>query len=269
MLLTISTTHSPATDLGYLLHKNPARPQSVDLSFGKAHVFYPEATETRCTVALLLEVDPVGLVRDRRGPAGDGGALEQYVNDRPYVASSFMSVAISRVFGSALSGTCKERAELVTRELPVPEAEWLNNTICVDTGCAYGGKLTALRYPEREIVSVAAARVYCEPKKPLIASAPALSAQHAHDDVLDLEDVSGKRLITTRLQHSITIREENVAAALGVESLERFVRAEPLRRAHECAFAARPFAKPTVALSGQRPALQRLASSLKTSNPMA
>jgi|SRR5665213_275454 len=84
MLLTLTTTHQPATDLGYLLRKNPARPQSFDLSFGRAHVFYPEASNERCTVALLVEVDPVGLVRNRRGPSGEGGALEQYVNDRPY-----------------------------------------------------------------------------------------------------------------------------------------------------------------------------------------
>ena len=90
MLLTLTTTHSPATDLGDLLRKNPARPQSFSLSFGKAHVFYPEATAERCTVALLVEVDPVGLVRNRRGPSGEGGALEQYVNDRPYAASSFL-----------------------------------------------------------------------------------------------------------------------------------------------------------------------------------
>jgi 3' terminal RNA ribose 2'-O-methyltransferase Hen1 len=119
MLLTISTTHTPATDLGFLLHKNPARPQSVELSFGTAHVFYPEATQERCTAALLLEVDPVGLVRGRRGPAGEGGALEQYVNDRPYVASSFMSVAIARVYGSALSGKSGDRPDLVQREIPL------------------------------------------------------------------------------------------------------------------------------------------------------
>lgn len=118
MLLTITTTHTPATDLGHLLRKNPARPQSFDLSFGKAHVFYPEVGEERCTAALLLEVDPIGLVRNRRGPAGEGRSLEQYVNDRPYVASSFLSVAIADVFGSALAGKSKERAELV--ETPIP-----------------------------------------------------------------------------------------------------------------------------------------------------
>jgi 3' terminal RNA ribose 2'-O-methyltransferase Hen1 len=118
MLLTITTTHQPATDLGYLLRKNPARVQSFSQSFGTAHVFYPEATAERCTAALLLEVDPVGLVRNRRGPAGNGRSLEQYVNDRPYVASSFLSVAIAEVFGSAMSGTSKERPELA--EIPLP-----------------------------------------------------------------------------------------------------------------------------------------------------
>src|SRR5439155_14144884 len=119
MLLTLTTTHSPATDLGYLLRKNPARPQSFSLSFGKAHVFYPEATTERCTVALLVEVDPVGLVRNRRGPAGEGRTLQQYVNDRPYAASSFLSVAISQVYGSALSGRSRERQALAESELPL------------------------------------------------------------------------------------------------------------------------------------------------------
>lgn len=119
MLLTITSTHKNATDLGYLLHKNPARCQSFELSFGRAHVFYPEATAQRCTAALLLDVDPVGLVRNRRGPAGEGFSLEQYVNDRPYVASSFLSVAIAQVLGSALSGKSKDRPELVNVPLPL------------------------------------------------------------------------------------------------------------------------------------------------------
>src|SRR6185369_5565887 len=118
MLLTITSTTAPATDLGYLLHKNPARLQSVQLSFGQAHIFYPEATNERCTAALLLEVDPIALVRNRRGPAGEGGTLDQYVNDRPYVASSFLSVAIARVLGSALAGRSKDRPELT--EIPMP-----------------------------------------------------------------------------------------------------------------------------------------------------
>jgi 3' terminal RNA ribose 2'-O-methyltransferase Hen1 len=119
MLLTITTTHEPATDLGYLLHKNPARAQSFPLAFGQAHVFYPKATAQCCTAALLLDVDPVGLVRNRRGPAGEGGLLAQYVNDRPYVASSFLSVAIAQVYGSALSGKSRERPELAETRIPL------------------------------------------------------------------------------------------------------------------------------------------------------
>jgi 3' terminal RNA ribose 2'-O-methyltransferase Hen1 len=112
MLLTITSTRKPATDLGYLLHKNPARSQSFELPFGVAHVFYPEASDERCTVAMLLEIDPIGLVR------GEGRTLREYVNDRPYAASSFLSVAISRVFGTALGGKSKERPELALTPLP-------------------------------------------------------------------------------------------------------------------------------------------------------
>lgn len=111
MLLTISTKHRPATDLGYLLHKNPQRLHSQAFGFGQAHVFYPEAREDLCTAALLLEVDPVGLVR-KRGPEGEGFALEQYVNDRPYVASSFLSVALGQFFRTAMTGRSKDRQEL-------------------------------------------------------------------------------------------------------------------------------------------------------------
>jgi 3' terminal RNA ribose 2'-O-methyltransferase Hen1 len=118
MLLTISTAHQPATDLGFLLHKNPARLQSEELSFGRAHVFYPEADAERCTVALLVEVDPVALVR-RNGPAGEGAQLQQYVNDRPYAANSFLSVAIGRLFASAMGGRSKERAELADTAIPL------------------------------------------------------------------------------------------------------------------------------------------------------
>src|SRR6266536_2080385 len=119
MLLTITNTSAPATDLGYLLHKRPERLQSFPLSFGQAHVFYPEASPERCTAALLLDVDPVGLVRSRRGPAGEGGLLDQYVNDRPYVASSFLSVAIAQVFGSAMAGRSRERPELAATAMPL------------------------------------------------------------------------------------------------------------------------------------------------------
>ncbi len=115
MLLTLTTTYSPATDLGYLLHKHPDRLQTFSLAFGKAHVFYPEATEQRCTVALMLDVDVIGLVRGRDKSA----TLDSYVNDRPYVASSFLSVALSDVFRTAMNGQCKARPELVDTPLPL------------------------------------------------------------------------------------------------------------------------------------------------------
>src|SRR5438874_430921 len=115
MLLTITTTYQPATDLGYLLHKNPAHVQSFALAFGQAHVFYPEATVERCTAALLLDIDPVYLVRGR----DKASSLDSYVNDRPYVASSFLSVAIADVYGTALNGRCAIRPDLVDIPLPL------------------------------------------------------------------------------------------------------------------------------------------------------
>jgi len=118
MFLTITTTHIPATDLGYMLHKNPSRVQSFNLSCGQAHVFYPEATEEKCTAALLLDVDPVALVRGRKsGP--ESFALGQYVNERPYAVSSFMSTAISDVYGTAMGGRCSGKPELATLSIPL------------------------------------------------------------------------------------------------------------------------------------------------------
>ena len=119
MLLTISTTHVPATDLGYLLHKNPARPQSVEVSTGTAHVFYPQADERRCTAALLLDVDPIALVRGFSGPTSEGFSLGQYVNDRPYAASSLLAVALAKAFSSARRGLSKERPELAAQPIPL------------------------------------------------------------------------------------------------------------------------------------------------------
>ena len=111
-------------------------------------------------------------------------------------------------------------AAIVYGHTPVLEADWLNRTINIDTGCVFGGKLTALRWPERDIVSVPAKQVYAQPAKPFLPAeqAPLLSAQQAHDDVLDIQDVIGKRIITTRLHHSVTVREENAIAALEVMS---------------------------------------------------
>jgi SAM-dependent methyltransferase len=118
--LTAPEAQSPATDLGFLLHKNPQRVQSFDVSAGVAHVFYPEASASRCTAALLLEVDPVGLVRGRRqGAQPEGFSLGQYVNDRPYAASSLLAVALSRVFRTAMTGRCDARPELAAESLPL------------------------------------------------------------------------------------------------------------------------------------------------------
>ncbi len=117
MLLQISYSGPTATDLGYLLHKNPSRVHSDGEVFGKSYIFYPEVTPERCTAALLLDVDAIGLVRNRRGPSGNAHALEEYVNDRPYVASSFLSVAIARSFGTAMTGRSKERQNLADAAL--------------------------------------------------------------------------------------------------------------------------------------------------------
>ena len=116
MLLSITTTVRPATDLGFLLHKHPARSQELELAFGRAHMFYSEATDERCTFALLLDIDPVGLVR---GSGREGGLLDQYVNDRPYAASSFLSVAIAKTLRTALGGRCEQRPELVQQPIPL------------------------------------------------------------------------------------------------------------------------------------------------------
>jgi 3' terminal RNA ribose 2'-O-methyltransferase Hen1 len=119
MILTLSTTHRPATDLGYLLHKNPDRSHSSELPFGTAHVLYPEAAKDRCSMSFLVDIDPVGLVRNSRGPRGNDFSLSQYVNDRPFATSSFMSVALAKVFSTAMGGRSKERPELAEQEIPL------------------------------------------------------------------------------------------------------------------------------------------------------
>jgi 3' terminal RNA ribose 2'-O-methyltransferase Hen1 len=121
VFLTIGTTSTglsaPATELGFLLHKNPARPQSLSVAGGTAHVVYPEATDERCTVALLLEVDPIALVRSGKGRAAEGFTLGQYVNDRPYAASSLLAVALGKLFRTAMIGRCDARPELAARAI--------------------------------------------------------------------------------------------------------------------------------------------------------
>lgn len=119
VLLTFSTTMPEATDLGFLLHKHPDRAQSFDTAVGTAHVVWPEATAQRSTVAVLLEVDPIALVRGKRSAGRDGFALSHYVNDRPYAASSMLSVALGKVFRTAMTGRCDARPELAGRSVPL------------------------------------------------------------------------------------------------------------------------------------------------------
>ena len=182
MILTISTTHTPATDLGFLLHKHPGRVQSVPQSVGFAHVFYPEATDERCTAALLLEVDPIALVRGRAGAGGTGFALGQYVNDRPYAASSMLAMALKKVFGTALSGRCAARPELVGVAMPLE--------IHVPALPCRGGEDLLRRVFEPLGWAVRAAAV------PLDATIPAWGDSRYHDVVL-----SGELRLADALNH--------------------------------------------------------------------
>jgi 3' terminal RNA ribose 2'-O-methyltransferase Hen1 len=116
MYLSIATTHKPATDLGFLLMKHPERSHEIELSFGRAVVFFPQADETRCEATLVLDLDPVALVRGR---AGGEGVTDQYVNDRPYAASSFLSVALNKAFRTAMTGVSRERPELARQAIPL------------------------------------------------------------------------------------------------------------------------------------------------------
>lgn len=116
MFLQITTTHRPATDLGYLLHKNPSRAHDLELSFGRARIVFPEAREERCTAALILDIDGVALMRGK----GDGeGLLSHYVNDRPYAASSFLAVAMGRTMREAIGGRSRERQGLADTAIPL------------------------------------------------------------------------------------------------------------------------------------------------------
>jgi len=119
MLLQITTTHQPATDLGYLLHKRPGKFQTKKLAFGHVHVFYPEASAEKCTAALWIDINAVELSKGRNQQFSKSFQLGQYVNDRPYVASSFMSTAIAKYYGSALNGNCKDRPELAKTAIPL------------------------------------------------------------------------------------------------------------------------------------------------------
>ncbi len=132
MLLTITYTGQNARDLGYLLYKHPDRTQQFTLSFGKVYVFYPEASDDRTTAALLLDIDPIDLARGKAGSME--GGLFDYVNDRPYVSSSFLSTAIARVFGSAIHGVCDKKTGIGTAK---------TGTQCPDSYAALSGRRDA------------------------------------------------------------------------------------------------------------------------------
>jgi 3' terminal RNA ribose 2'-O-methyltransferase Hen1 len=119
LLATISYSGPNATDLGYLLHKHPAKVQTFEMSVGQAHVFYPAATDELCIAAVLLEVDPIGLVRNKRFGGSDSFSLGHYVNDRPYASSSMLAVALGQVFRTAMTGRCDSRPELAATPIPL------------------------------------------------------------------------------------------------------------------------------------------------------
>jgi hypothetical protein len=221
MPLTITTTHSPATDLGYLLHKNPSRPQSFELAFGRADVFYPQADEGRCTAAMLLEIDPVGLVRNHHGPAGERFSLEQYVNDRPYAASSFslrcdlaclLLGSRGQQQGAAGAGRDADPAVGAAERRPMPWGRSVSPAIVRAAGVSHRGHPSRARRAVSR-VGRGAVRSTCSS---CASCASAISS-------------SCRRLAAKR---SLAIRE----FALGIEALARFVRREPLRCVHECVF---------------------------------
>src|SRR6266849_10742759 len=204
MLIRITNTAEPATDLGFLLHKNPANLHSADLAFGKAYVFYSSATaENSSSRTRVCARRCTGAVREFCLYGETTGETDEF------------GLPVRYNWASEYRG----KAMLVYGHTPVPDVELLNNTLNIDTGAVFGGKLTVLRYPEREFASVAADREYSAPIRPLTQPVPeARTSQQELDDVLDLEEVTGKRIVQTRLHRTITIREENSIAALEVMS---------------------------------------------------
>lgn len=207
MLLTIRTTHQPAEDLGYLLHKHPARVQSFELNFGRAHVFYPELTPEACTAALLLEIDPVRLVRG--GPSAQAdGLLSQYVNDRPYVASSFLSVAIAQVLRSALAGLSKDRPALVDAAIPLTA-----RLPCVP---CRGGEVLLRKLFEPLGYTVSATRL------PLDSAEPAWGMAHYHD--VELTRTCPLRELLAHLYVLIPVLDDEKHYYIGDDEVDKLLR---------------------------------------------
>jgi RNA repair, ligase-Pnkp-associating, region of Hen1/PNKP adenylyltransferase domain, C-terminal region/PNKP adenylyltransferase domain, ligase domain len=262
MLLTVTTTHRPATDLGFLLHKHPDRVQACDVPFGTAHVLYPEATEERCTAALLLEIDPVGLVRRSRG---DGFALAEYVNDRPYVASSFLSVAMvscsrPRWPAAAASGPSWRRRRSRWRRGCRPSARAAAS--CSPASCSSRSATPSRSSRCHLALRLSATVRLADLLTHLYVLIPMLDDQKHYwvDEVeigrgllqpgvkcrgreylriiygpeyADPTQIDRLRSRSLGRKRSLAVRE----FGLGVEALERFVRRAPLYRVHECVFA--------------------------------
>src|SRR5258708_7058869 len=227
VLLTISTTHRPATDLGFLLHKNPGRHHLIELGFGTAHVFYPEASDERCSAAVLVDVDPVGLVRERN--LGGRFALAHYVNDRPYASSSFLSVALGRLFGTAMTGRSKERQEAADRAIPLEASlpvaacrggEDLARRLFEPLGYATWARALPLdpqfpdwgdsQYPSLPISAHVPPR---DPRRPRSGPLARLLEDGAGDpDRRDQESDAGEESV----EHKVSLHERRLAAVLGV-----------------------------------------------------
>ncbi|MCP3660417.1 MAG: hypothetical protein GY830_08980 [Bacteroidetes bacterium] len=116
MLLTIKTTHNPAKDIGWIFHKNPKNLRTINWKYGKLHIFYPKLSDEVCEIALLMEINIIDIIRSSRNKKL---RLDQYVNDRPFVSSSFLSVAMTKAFGSAIQGKCDEKPELAKTNIPI------------------------------------------------------------------------------------------------------------------------------------------------------
>jgi hypothetical protein len=257
VLLTITTTREPATDLGYLLHKHPARAQLFRVSSsGTAHVFYPEASDKRCTAALLLEVDPVELVRGANGRGANGhgsnghgsnnhaDAITHYVNDRPYAASSLLAVALKDVFGTALTGRCDARPDLAAAPLPleihVPalrcgDGPQLAERVFGPLGWTVAAESLTAAGGEGMVVKPASGLV----RGPKGIAQPGLKVRGRDylrivygPDYTEPANLDRLRSRGVGRKRSLALREY----ALGLEALDRVARGEPPWRVHECVF---------------------------------
>jgi hypothetical protein len=259
VIFTLKTTRYPATDLGYLLHKNPANLHSFDLSIGKAHVFFPETEPDQCCAALLLDIDPISLVKKKRGHFDDSFNLEQYVNDRPYVASSFLSMAIARVFRDALKGVCKEKPELLSEPWPfegciaaLPSQSKTRSELIRSLFEPLGYQVTIEAYPLNEKNPDWWLQLTEQGGEGMVVKPYDFTVVGSHGLIQPGLKCRGREYLRIIYGPEYTIQENlerlksrNIGKkrslalreyALGVEALERFVRKEPLYKFHEAVF---------------------------------